>query len=149
MAQSVISLFKDGQEYMDTWPVKRELYAFFPECRVISATRFAIKVMPPAALLACAMMFNTLGNDFLPQVFAVGLFFLSLPLQGLIWLGHRSNQVLPPQLKTWYQDVHRKMAAEGCELHAMRSQPKYIELAKTLKTAFSELDNVFTKKWFD
>ena len=149
MSQSVFALFRDGQEYMNTWPVKRELYAFFPECRVVSATKLAIKVMPPLAILACTMMLNTLGDAFLPQVLAVGLFFLSLPLQGLLWLGYRSNQVLPPQLKNWYQEVHRKMVAQGCQLQAMRSQPKYHELATVLKTAFSELDKVFTKKWFD
>ncbi|MEC7689882.1 MAG: terminus macrodomain insulation protein YfbV [Pseudomonadota bacterium] len=149
MSQSVITLLRDGQDYMNTWPVKRELYAFFPECRVVSATKLAIKAMPPLAIVAAGMMFNVLGSAYLPQAMAIGLFFISLPLQGLLWLGHRSNQTLPPQIKSWYQEVHRKMAAEGCELQAMRSQPKYRELAATLKTAFSELDRVFTQKWFN
>ncbi len=148
MSQSVFTLLRDGQEYMNTWPVKRELYAFFPECRVVSATKLAIKTMPPMAIVAAGMMLNVLGAAYLPQALAIGLFFISLPLQGLLWLGHRSNQVLPPQLKSWYQEVHRKMVAEGCQLQAMRSEPKYRELALTLKTAFNELDRVFTRKWF-
>lgn len=149
MSQSVFTLFRDGQEYMKTWPVKRELYAFFPECRVVSATKLAIKAMPPLAVLACTTMLNTLGDAYLPQIIAIGLFFLSLPLQGLLWLGHRSNQLLPPQIKSWYQEVHSKMRAEGCQIQSMGAQPKYKELAIALKTAFTELDKVFTQKWFD
>lgn len=149
MSQSVFTLLRDGQSYMNTWPVKRELYAFFPECRVVSATKLAIKTMPALAIVAVGMMLNVQGASYLPQALAIGLFFVSLPLQGLLWLGKRSNQELPPGLKSWYQEVHRKMVAEGCQLQAMRAQPKYKELATTLKTAFNELDRVFTQKWFN
>ena len=98
MAQSVTTMLKDGQEYMKTWPLKRELYTLFPDCRVVAATRFAVRFMPPVAVLACATMLNTFGTDYLPQALAVGAFFLSMPMQGLLWLGKRSNQTLPPQL---------------------------------------------------
>ena len=54
MAQSVTTMLKDGQEYMKTWPLRKELYALFPDCRVVAATRFAIKVMPPLAVLSWA-----------------------------------------------------------------------------------------------
>ncbi|QJR82426.1 DUF412 domain-containing protein [Alteromonas pelagimontana] len=148
MAQSMTSMFRDGQEYMNIWPVKKELYAIFPECRVISATRLAIKTMPPMAVLACAMMINTFGAEYLPQAIAIGAFFLSLPMQGLLWLGHRSNQLLPPQLRSWYQEVHSKMRAEGCAVQSLKSRPQYRELASLLKTAFSDLDRMLTRHWF-
>jgi uncharacterized membrane protein YfbV (UPF0208 family) len=141
-------MLKDGQEYMKTWPVKKELYTLFPECRIVSATRFAIKFMPPAAVLACAGLLNTFGQDYLPQALTIGAFFLSLPMQGLLWLGHRSNQSLPPQLRTWYMDIHAKMRAQGCAVQALVSRPKYRELAGLLKTAFEDLDKVFTAKLF-
>mmetsp|Transcript_8001 Transcript_8001/g.26662 ORF Transcript_8001/g.26662 Transcript_8001/m.26662 type:complete len:102 (+) Transcript_8001:432-737(+) len=101
MSQSVITMLKDGQHYMKTWPVKKELYAYFPECRVVAATRFAIKTMPPAAILSCALLLQNMGTDYIPQTITIGAFFLSIPLQGLLWLGHRSNQYLPPQLNSW------------------------------------------------
>lgn len=148
MAQSVMTLFRDGQDYMNTWPVKKELYAHFPECRVVSATRLAIKAMPPMAVLACAMMLNTLGAEYLPQAIAIGAFFLSLPLQGLLWLGHRSNQMLPPQLKHWYHEIHSKMRTHGCQVQSLKSRPRYKELAALLKTAFNDIDKVFTRSWF-
>ena len=149
MAQSVVTMFRDGHEYMNTWPVRKELYAYFPECRVVAATKLAVVAMPPLAVLACAALLNNFGGEYLPQTIAIGAFFLSLPMQGLLWLGHRSNQLLPPQLKAWYQDIHGKMRAQGCELQSPKSKPHYRELAKLLKTAFDDLDRVFTQKWFN
>ncbi len=148
MAHSFTDLLKDGQNYMVTWPVRKELYGYFPEARVISATRFSLKVMPPMAVLVTGVMVNTLGWEYLPQALAIGAFFLSLPLQGLLWLGHRSNQLLPPSIRHWYLDIHRKMITQGCQLQAAKSRPRYIELARLLKTAFDDLDKVFTGQWF-
>ncbi len=65
------------------------------------ATKFAIKTMPPVAMVSCALLYQSLGADYLPQTITIGAFFLSLPMQGLLWLGHRSDQYLPPQLKSW------------------------------------------------
>lgn len=148
MAQSVATIFRDGQDYMNTWPVKKELYAFFPECRVVAATKLAMKAMPPMAVFACAALINTFGLEYLPQALAIGAFFLSLPMQGLLWLGHRSNQVLPPQLKSWYQEIHRKMRSHGCNVQSVKSRPQYKELAQLLKTAFDDLDRVFARNLF-
>ncbi|MGU3846518.1 DUF412 family protein, partial [Vibrio diabolicus] len=40
----LIHSLKDGQNYMEIWPVRKELSAIFPEQRIIKATRFGIKV---------------------------------------------------------------------------------------------------------
>lgn len=148
MAQSVTTMLKDGQEYMKTWPLKRELYTLFPDCRVVAATRFAVRFMPPVAVLACATMLNTFGTEYLPQALAVGAFFLSMPMQGLLWLGKRSNQTLPPQLRHWYQEILTKMRAQGCAVQNPQHKPRYRELARLLKTAFEDLDKAFTRQWF-
>ena len=148
MSLSIPTMLRDGQEYMDTWPMQKALYALFPECRVIAATKLVIKVAPPLSLLSCAVMLQQLGNSYLPQGITIAAFFLSLPLQGLIWLGYRSNQPLPPAIKAWHAEIHAKMQQEGCRLQALGAKPKYKELANTLKVAFDELDRVFTKNWF-
>lgn len=148
MAHTITSMMKDGQQYMQTWPMQRQLFSMFPEGRVISATKLSIKAMPALAVLSVALMVNVRGYEILPQAIAIGAFFLSLPLQGLIWLGHRSNQVLPPSLNSWYQDIHHKMQLQGCALQSPKARPKYKELASLLKTAFDELDKAFTKRWF-
>ena len=72
MSQSIMTMLKNGQQYMKTWPVRKELYAFFPECRVVAATKFAIKTMPPVAMVSCALLFQNLGADYLPQTIAIG-----------------------------------------------------------------------------
>lgn len=148
MAQTLTTLFKDGQQYMLTWPIQKQLYGLFPECRVISATKLSMKAMPPLAVLTVAASYNYSSYEYLPQAIASAAFFLSLPLQGLLWLGHRSNNVLPPATNGWYQDIHHKMQLQGCALQSPKARPKYKELARLLKTAFDELDKVFTKQWF-
>ncbi len=148
VSQSVANIFRDGQAYMNTWPVRKELYAYFPDSRVVATTKFALKAMPPMAVLACAILINTFGYNYLPQALAIGAFFLSLPMQGLFWLGHRSNQTLPPQLKNWYHEIHAKMRAHGCQISSLKSRPQYKELAQLLKVAFEDVDNMFTRKWF-
>jgi len=105
--------------------------------------------MPPVAMVSCALLYQNLGADYLPQTITIGAFFLSLPMQGLLWLGHRSDQYLPPQLKSWYQEIHSKMRSQGVAITNAKSKPKYKELAQLLKTAFNDLDNAFTKHWFN
>ncbi|WP_088328767.1 terminus macrodomain insulation protein YfbV [Lacimicrobium sp. SS2-24] len=148
MAQSIPTLFKDGQAYMQTWPMKKELYGLFPECRVIAATRFSIRYMPAMAILVAFAHVMTLGHGALPQALALAAFFISLPMQGLLWLGHRSNQQLPPAMAHWYREIHQKMRQQGCNLQQAKARPRYKELAHLLGTAFKELDKVFTRQWF-
>lgn len=148
MAQSITGMFKDGQAYMQLWPMQPELYGLFPECRVIAATRFSIRFMPPLAVIVAFAHVSTLGHEALPQALAMAAFFLSLPLQGLLWLGHRANQSLPPAIFSWYQEIHSKMRQQGCQLQDIQRRPKYMELAGLLRKAFDELDKVFTRQWF-
>ena len=141
------TLIQDGRHYMKIWPKQKVLNPLFAEGRVISATQLAIKTMPPMAILSCAALLHANGSAYLPQALAVGAFFLSLPLQGLMWLGHRSNQLLPPYLKNWYREVHAKLQAHGCSLDAAKTHPKYRELAHLLRTAFKEMDRAFTQQF--
>jgi uncharacterized membrane protein YfbV (UPF0208 family) len=148
LAQTITAMVKDGQQYMQTWPMQPQLFGMFPESKVILATKLSIKVMPALAVLTVAALINFQGVKRLPQALAIGAFFLSLPMQGLMWLGHRSNQNLPPTLKHWYLDIHYKMQMQGCALQPVKARPDYKELANLLKTAFDELDKAFTARWF-
>ena len=86
------SSLKDGQKYMDLWPVRKELNAIFPEQRIIKATRFGVKVMP--AIAAISVLTQMVFNNYqaMPQAVVMALFAISLPLQGMWWLGNRSNK---------------------------------------------------------
>lgn len=50
---SFFSLFNRGQHYAKTWLDKR-LAPVFIENRIIRATRYAIRIMPPIAILPSA-----------------------------------------------------------------------------------------------
>jgi len=139
---------KSGQEYMRVWPMKKQLFGLFPECRIIAATKLGIKVMPAIAVLVVAMQIHFLGSEVLPQAVTMGVFFVSLPVQGMLWLGHRAQQELPPAILSWYKDIYDKMATQGCELRQQRAKPTFKELAVLLRTAFKELDKAFTKNLF-
>ena len=148
MNSSIFALIHDGQQYMKLWPKEKVLNAFLPEGRVIAATELAIKAMPPMAVVASAVLVQINGMQYLPQALAVAAFFITLPMQGILWLGHRSNQTLPPSLKAWYKEVHAKLVANGCSLDSMKTYPKYKELASMLKHAFSQMDKAFTRQIF-
>jgi uncharacterized membrane protein YfbV (UPF0208 family) len=51
---SFFSLFRRGQHYAKTWPLDKRLAPVFIENRIIRATRYAIRIMPPVAILRCA-----------------------------------------------------------------------------------------------
>jgi uncharacterized membrane protein YfbV (UPF0208 family) len=148
MANQLPLIIQQGQSYMKTWPMQKQLYGLFPECRIIAATKFGLKIMPALAVLTVAVQFHFMGSSQLPQALTLGIFFLSLPVQGLIWLGFRSQKLLPPTMKAWYQDIYLKMQQQGCALEGQRAQPRFQELASLLRTAFSELDKAFTKHLF-
>lgn len=148
MINQIPQVIQQGQEYMQSWPMQKQLYALFPECRIIAATKFGFKVMPALAVITVAVQLHFLGTSQLPQALTLGIFFLSLPIQGLIWLGLRSQKTLPPAIKAWYQDIYLKMQQQGCALEIPKARPKFQELASLLKTAFSELDKAFTKHLF-
>ncbi|XOV78380.1 MAG: terminus macrodomain insulation protein YfbV [Aestuariibacter sp.] len=148
MAHTIGSVVRDGQDYMKIWPLQKQLFSLFPDGQIIMATQLGLKIMPAFAVISAAILLNTNGSAFLPQAITVAAFFLSLPFQGLLWLGYRSNKPLPPSVKGWYRDIHQKMREQGCQLQAVKARPRYKELASLLRTAFDELDKVFTKQWF-
>lgn len=47
---SFFSLFNRGQHYAKTWPLDKRLAPVFIENRIIRATRYAIRIMPPIAI---------------------------------------------------------------------------------------------------
>ena len=144
----IIHSLRDGQKYMDTWPVRKELTPLFPEQRVIKATRFAIKVMPPVAAISVLtqMVFHHIES--MPQAIVVALFALSLPVQGMWWLGQRANTLLPPALAGWYRELHQKILESGFALEPIKTNPRYKELALVLNRAFRQLDRSVLDRWF-
>ncbi|MEH6555991.1 terminus macrodomain insulation protein YfbV, partial [Pseudoalteromonas tetraodonis] len=85
---------------------------------------------------------------FLPQAIASSLFFISLPLQGLLWLGKRAQTELEPAMLQWYNELFAKMIANGYDAQMGKNKPRYLELAELLKDMFDKMDKTFTKEQF-
>ncbi|WP_261874187.1 terminus macrodomain insulation protein YfbV [Vibrio rarus] len=139
---------REGQMYMDLWPMRKELSPMFPEHRVIKATRFGIRVMPAVAAISVLTQLTFQNGNSLPQAIVVALFAISLPLQGFWWLGTRSNTLLPPALASWYRDIHQKIIESGISLEPLKAKPRYKELAQLLNRAFRQLDKTVLERWF-
>ena len=106
---AIVHSLRDGQKYMDTWPMRKELAPLFPEQRIIKATRFGMKVMPAVAAISVLTQMAFTNYQGLPQAVIVALFAISMPIQGMWWLGNRSNTRLPPALAGWYRELHQKI----------------------------------------
>ncbi|MCG3733099.1 terminus macrodomain insulation protein YfbV [Vibrio cincinnatiensis] len=144
----IIHSLKDGQKYMDTWPMRKELNLLFPESRIIKATRFGIKVMPAIAAISVLTQMSFQNMQAMPQTVVMAIFAISLPLQGIWWLGNRANTQLPPSLAGWYRELHQKILETGFALEPMKSKPRYKELALVLNRAFRQLDKTVLERWF-
>lgn len=134
-------LFKRGQHYMKTWPADKRLAPVFPENRVVTATRFAIRFMPPLAVFTLTWQI-ALGGQLGPAI-ATALFACSLPMQGLWWLGKRAGTPLPPALLQWFNEVRSKLEEAGQAIAPVEGKPTYQALADVLKRAFRQLDRTF------
>ena len=148
MQKSVMSQVQLGRAYAKTWPMRKEVAPLFAEFKVIRATELAITVMPILAMLTLFFQLNYLGPDFLPQAIASSLFFISLPLQGLLWLGKRAQTELEPAMLQWYNELFAKMVANGYDAQMGKNKPRYLELAELLKDMFDKMDKAFTKEQF-
>ncbi|EEX33703.1 MULTISPECIES: terminus macrodomain insulation protein YfbV [Vibrio] len=139
---------RDGQKYMETWPMRKELNLLFPEQRIIKATKFGVKVMPAIAAISVLTQMAFNNYSAMPQAVIMALFAISLPIQGMWWLGSRANTQLPPALAGWYREIHQKIVESGFALEPMKSRPRYKELAQILNRAFRQLDKNALERWF-
>ncbi len=138
---SWFSLFRRGTYYSKKWPMEKQLAPVFIENRIIRGTRFATRCMPPLAVFTLCWQI-ALGGQLGPAV-ATALFAVSLPMQGLWWLGKRSVTPLPPTTLSWFYEVRNKLAESGQALAPVEGKPNYQALAETLKRAFKQLDKTF------
>ncbi len=128
---------------MKTWPMVRQLSFFFPEYRVVRATSLAIRLMPPLAVLAAGSQLYIDGWTALPQAITIGLFFISLPLQGLLWLGWRAKHPLPLTLFDWCNNLSTKLQGMGVSCSPLGAKACYQDMAVILKIAFERLDSSY------
>jgi hypothetical protein len=104
--------------------------------------------MPAVAVMSVLSQMAFNNYSALPQAMTVALFALTMPLQGLWWLGKRSRTTLPPSLAIWYREIYEKITSEGYAMQPLKKQPRYLELAEVLNRAFKQLDKTSLERWF-
>ena len=142
---SFFSVFKQGQYYLNTWPLESKLGIIFPENRVITTTRFAQKYMPFMAVFALIWQQIYAANDGIALAAAGLTAFcaLLLPLQGLYWLGKRSNTPLEAQSAVWFFEICERLKEIHEPVPFVQEKPTYQHLAEVLKKAQQRLDRAF------
>ena len=135
---ALIKILKDGQRYAERWP-KHAVVAAFKESQIVPATRIGMTMMPAFAVINLMVQWQFNQQSFTPLAIAASLFLLSLPLQGLYWLGLRSRRELPPQLLSWYQELAKKLRQSRSDLRVKTEQVTYMDLALLLRKVLSIL----------
>jgi uncharacterized membrane protein YfbV (UPF0208 family) len=133
---SFFDVLKQGDKYLQNWPQQNVLNCLFADSKVAVYTRLSIKTTPIFVVLAIVLniVLPTLFNWSVTATFI--LFLLGLPIQGLYWLGKRSQKLLPSQLLPWYMAIAKKLSGEQAGQTVMLHQPSYFDLALLLKKAF-------------
>lgn len=127
---------RQGDFYLKSWPKQKTLNCLFIDSKVVFYTRISIKVIPAFVILI--MCLNIFFPEFLnwPATATLVLFLMGLPVQGLYWLGKRSNDFLPNQLLPWYMAIEEKLNKTTTKDGTMLKRPRYVDLALLLKNAF-------------
>lgn len=71
------SILKQGQIYLNTWPLEAKLGIIFPENRIMKATSFAQKFMPFVAVFAILWQQFYAKNDLM--AFSIAILTALLP----------------------------------------------------------------------
>ncbi|OOF46819.1 hypothetical protein BKK51_01760 [Rodentibacter trehalosifermentans] len=142
---SFFSILKQGQVYLNTWPKEAKLGIIFPENRVIKTTNFAQKTMPLIAVFAVVWQQLYAKQEIIALSTAIltALFALTLPLQGLYWLGKRAQSPLSGQSAVWFYDICERLKKIHEPLPIVQDKPTYQHLAEVLKKAELRLARSF------
>ncbi|WP_372881202.1 terminus macrodomain insulation protein YfbV [Psychromonas sp.] len=130
------NVIREGERYLKVWPQKNTLNCLFIDSKVTLYTRLAIKITPAFIILSIGLSiaFPALFDPVASATFA--LFLLGLPVQGLYWLGKRSQKRLPNKLLPWFMAIKTKLSVQSRAQNELLHHPCYFELALLLEKAF-------------
>jgi uncharacterized protein len=135
---SIYQLIKLGKKYLILWPEKSELANYFPEYRVIQLSRLVCRYFPRLALLSLVLQLYFGSLAILPQAVMYALFILTMPIQTLLMLGLKADQILPPSLALWYRETIAKVNENGGTMKLSMNNPRYLDLALLLKLSYQQ-----------
>ncbi|XPE36819.1 terminus macrodomain insulation protein YfbV [Shigella flexneri] len=139
-SRELLQSVSPGSIQAKTWPVEKRLAPMFIENRTIRATLCDSLYAPIAVFTLCWQI--ALGGQLGPP-FATALFALSLPMQGLWWLGNRSSSRHPPSILHWFYEVAKTGGGRPGACRLVEGKPALPGAGDTLKRAFKQLDKTF------
>lgn len=132
---NLVKMFKSGQFYLQICPNDKSLAHTFPEIKIINAIKLAKKYLPP--LVVGLFVWQYYLHAELAITLITALFALSLPLQGILWLGKRANSPLPLNLISWYNHIKNQLIAKNIlpEKNSQTRHLNFIEFVTLLNLA--------------
>lgn len=108
------SLLQAGQRYLESYPNQKKLALFMPDYRLIRLVKWSSKIMPAFACFAILWQywFSDPEQSIMANAVVTALFALSIPFQGLFWLGKRAKTPLPLSLLEWYESLRQKLVSQ-------------------------------------
>lgn len=110
LVMNLLKLFKIGRKYISICPTQLTLASTFPEIKIINYIKSASKYLPP--LIVALIVWQYYMNIELAITILTTIFALSLPLQGIIWLGKRATSPLPLSLLEHYNHIQKCLIAK-------------------------------------
>ncbi|QLB21341.1 hypothetical protein A6B43_07315 [Vespertiliibacter pulmonis] len=142
----MFTTFKAGQIYLNTLPNQKKLNLFLPDYRIIQLIKLASKIMPAFACFALLWQYSFADSEQVITANATltALFALSIPFQGLYWLGRRASSPLPLSLLEWHEHLRQQLRNKQYKM-AEQAAPSYQDFATLLKLA----EKTLGQRYFD
>ncbi|WP_392565421.1 terminus macrodomain insulation protein YfbV [Utexia brackfieldae] len=139
---NLAQLFKNGQKYRQIFPQDRRLKPLFPETKIIDLIKLGNRFMPPAVVLIFVWQYYLNSNLILSLITA--FFALSLPIQGIFWLGKRAQTPLPLNLLGWFNELTSRLVAhQVIGKKALITMPTFMDLVIIMNLAKLHLGDYF------
>lgn len=140
---NLVNIFKSGQLYMRICPQDKELAYSFPEIKIINYIKTATKYLPPLVIALIVWQYYMHAQIAVTAITI--LFMLSLPIQGIFWLGKRSQSPLPLNLVDSYNHIKSRLIEKKILVNDKNTTNKltFEELMKLLNLAKIHLGNYF------
>lgn len=129
-------VLKQGDRYLQLWPKQRTLNSLFVDSKIVLYTQLLIKICPAFVVLLIGLQISFPLLLSWPMTATIVLFLLGLPVQGLYWLGKRSESLIPHKLVPWYMAIEQTLRGNRNSEPQLISQPSYLDLARLLSNAF-------------
>ena len=129
-------VLKQGDRYLQLWPKQRTLNCLFIDSKIVFYTQLLIKLCPAFIVFLLGLQISLPMLFSWPTTATIVLFLVGLPIQGLYWLGKRSQALLPYKLLPWYIAIQQKISGNNKPQAKLISRPCYTDLAKLLSNAF-------------